>query len=169
MAVTTYLRLNTDKLVKIKGGATQKGHEGDITVISLDHSITSPRDIATGQATGKRQHSPLSILKEADAATPLLNKMIVENILIKTAEFFFYGPAQQGRLSSSLAGQDKNVYTIILQNAFISKVEFAMQNNRETEGDFVPLKERISIVYEKIEWKWAEGGISALDEWKAPN
>jgi type VI secretion system Hcp family effector len=36
------------------------------------HTITSPRDPASGQATGKRQHKPVRITKEWGAATPML-------------------------------------------------------------------------------------------------
>ncbi len=33
-------------------------------------SIQSPRDTASGQASGKRQHKPVTIRKEVDAASP---------------------------------------------------------------------------------------------------
>jgi len=168
MAITTYLRLNTDKFGKVKGGVAEKGHEGDIAVIAIEHGIISPRDAASGQATGKRQHQPLSFLKETDMASPILNTILVQNAVIKTAEFFFYGAVQPGRLGG-MTGMEKNIYTIILQNAFIAKMDFTMQNNRETEGNYVSLKERISLVYERIEWKWTDGGINAIDEWKAPS
>lgn len=35
-------------------------------------SVKSPRDAATGQASGKRQHKPITITKEWDASTPTL-------------------------------------------------------------------------------------------------
>jgi len=36
------------------------------------HEIVSPRDAASGQATGKRSHSPITITKEIDKSSPLL-------------------------------------------------------------------------------------------------
>ena len=34
------------------------------------YQVTSPRDAASGQATGKRMHKPFTIVKEWGAATP---------------------------------------------------------------------------------------------------
>jgi len=36
------------------------------------HEVVSPRDSSSGLPTGKRQHKPLTVTKEWDAATPLL-------------------------------------------------------------------------------------------------
>lgn len=36
------------------------------------YTITSPRDAGSGQASGKRTHKPISIVKEWDAASPQL-------------------------------------------------------------------------------------------------
>ena len=42
---------------------------GQNAAINNSHSnIKSPRDLATGQATGKRQHQPVTVNKESDAA-----------------------------------------------------------------------------------------------------
>jgi len=37
--------------------------------------VVSPRDSASGMATGKRQHAPVKIVKEWGAASPQLSKM----------------------------------------------------------------------------------------------
>src|ERR1700730_18050393 len=44
MALTLYLTLKGEKQGDIKGSVTQKGHEGTIAVVALDHGIQSPRD-----------------------------------------------------------------------------------------------------------------------------
>jgi hypothetical protein len=41
---------------------------------AAQYSIVSPRDASSGQATGKRMHKPLKIVKEWEAATPLLRE-----------------------------------------------------------------------------------------------
>ena len=38
-------------------------------------TVPNPRDSASGQATGKRQHKPITITKEWDAASPQLMKL----------------------------------------------------------------------------------------------
>jgi hypothetical protein len=45
------------------------------TLDSAQYTVTSPRDIATGQASGKRMHKPFTIVKEWGAASPQLAKM----------------------------------------------------------------------------------------------
>lgn len=45
------------------------------SVSSSLHRIVSPRDVATGQSSGKRMHKPFLISKEWDAASPQLSAM----------------------------------------------------------------------------------------------
>ena len=42
------------------------------TLDSAQYTVTSPRDAASGQASGKRMHKPMTIVKEWGAATPQL-------------------------------------------------------------------------------------------------
>ncbi|WP_028968777.1 type VI secretion system tube protein Hcp [Sphingomonas sp. URHD0057] len=42
---------------------------------AAQYQVISPRDQASGQATGKRMHKPFTIVKEWDAATPQLMAM----------------------------------------------------------------------------------------------
>ncbi len=39
---------------------------------SLSHSVTSPRDSASGMATGKRMHKPMLLSKRVDKSSPQL-------------------------------------------------------------------------------------------------
>ena len=43
--------------------------------ISFHYDVKSPRDAASGQASGKRTHKPVTIVKEWGAATPQLAKL----------------------------------------------------------------------------------------------
>ena len=60
-----------------------------VTVCTLDgkpfdaagaaaHEIKSPRDSASGQATGKRMHKPCTVTKEWSASSPLLKVTVPE-------------------------------------------------------------------------------------------
>lgn len=57
-----------------KTTASSTGEEKAATNKSMTNSamIQSPRDVATGQASGKRMHKPLVIVKEVDKASPKL-------------------------------------------------------------------------------------------------
>lgn len=45
------------------------------TLESAQYRVTGPRDMASGQASGKRMHKPFTIVKEWGAASPQLAKM----------------------------------------------------------------------------------------------
>jgi type VI secretion system secreted protein Hcp len=159
-----YLKLTTQKMGVIKGTARQKGREGLILVMAISHEIVSPRDAATGMATGKRQHQPIVITKEVDIATPLLNQIMVENTPITEAIFNFYGTDP----TNPIPGLETNIYSIILQNVFISRIELTLHNLLEDQKRNAPLVEKVSFVYSQIEWKWTNGNISGHDKWEAP-
>ncbi|MDZ4744885.1 MAG: type VI secretion system tube protein TssD [bacterium] len=62
---------------KFPGAAKGSPHAGKIPVLTFDYELKAPRDIATGQTTGKRQHKPIRIIKEWDATTPMFLTGIV--------------------------------------------------------------------------------------------
>lgn len=54
----------------------EKGAPVSSSVV-LSHSVVSPRDAASGLATGKRQHKPMSISKTMDKSSPKLFNLVV--------------------------------------------------------------------------------------------
>jgi type VI secretion system secreted protein Hcp len=115
-----------------------------MVLIGMSHEIVSPRDAASGQATGKRQHKPFTIVKEWDKATPLLLNALTTN----------------ENLTSVLIGLSKpngqQFATIKLTNAHLT--------DYQANG----LTEHWSFVYQKITWTYVDGGITAEDDWEAP-
>jgi type VI secretion system secreted protein Hcp len=62
------------KFEGIEGEARDKNHQGWSDVLAVS-GIPAPRDAASGMATGKRQHKPLTITKPIDKATPMLARV----------------------------------------------------------------------------------------------
>jgi len=60
----------------IKGESTDKDHKDWVTILSFDHAIRQPASVtqksAGGRAAEEADHSPFSITKLLDAATPKL-------------------------------------------------------------------------------------------------
>ncbi len=160
MALNAYLRLTGETQADILGSVTQAGREDSIMVIGCSNEVVSPRDAASGLPTGKRQHKPLVITKEIDKSTPLLYYSLINNENITAWELQFWQP--------SSAGPEVQFYTIKLTNASIAGIRGEMLNNKYPEN--MPHKERehVSFVYQKIEWTWMDGGISAEDDWETP-
>jgi type VI secretion system secreted protein Hcp len=157
---TAYLYAFGQKQGQIKGGVTQKGRESSIKVVDVRHSIVSPRDPQSGLPTGQRMHKPFVVTKEIDKASPLLETALVTNENLTSVTLKFWTPQLQ---AASGVGAEVQHYTIKLTNANIASIEVKPQmiNGKEE------LVEQISFTYQKIEWTWNDGGITASDDWKA--
>ncbi len=157
MALNAYLRLKGTKQGVIQGSSTQKGREGKIVVVASNHEVIAPVDPASGLPTGRRQHKPFVITKEVDKASPLLYTALVTNEQITEWELQFWHPAQ--------TGAETQYYTVKLTNAAIRSIQFTMADNRNTELQRYAPYEEVSFTYQKIEWIWTDGGITASDDW----
>ena len=129
-------------------GSTQKGHEGAISVQSAEFQILAPTDLGSGLASGKRQHKPLTILKEVDKASPLLLQALVTNENLTLFNLQLVAP-----------GQDSVVYRIDLSNARVVDVHMITVDGRS--------REQVSFAYQKITWTWVSPNVVAMDDWNA--
>jgi len=160
MALNSYLKLKGQEQGDIKGGVTQKGREGKILVMAFDHEIQSPRDPASGLPTGKRIHRPFTITKEIDKSSPLLYSALVNNETITMWELQCF--------AAKSSGAEVNNYTVTLTNARIVDIISNMLNNKVPENAKMPIMEEVSFAYQKIQWTWVDGGITASDDWESP-
>jgi type VI secretion system secreted protein Hcp len=154
------LTLKGQKQGVIKGPVTQKGRENSILVHSFSNQILSPRDPSSGLPTGKRQHKPVFILKEVDKTSPQLWTALVNNENLTEWELKCW--------STTATGLEKQTYTIELTNASIASIREYMPDNEDPAKANLPLLEEISFVYQKIQWTWTDGGVTAIDDWEAP-
>ena len=160
MALNAYLKIEAEKQGQIKGSVTQKGREDSIMVIAVSHNIDSPRDAASGLPTGKRKHEPFKILKELDKSSPLLYNVLTNNENVTEWELQHWQP--------STTGAEKQHYTVRLTNANIASIHFRMLNNKNPDLMKYAEFEEVAFTYQKIEWTWMDGGITAMDDWESP-
>lgn len=160
MALNAYMRLTGETQGEIKGSVTQAGREDSIMVIGWNHEVVSPRDAASGMASGKRQHKPLTVTKELDKSSPLLANVLYNNENITQWELRCWRP--------SPTGAEEQYYTVELVNATISSIRSEQLNNKYPDN--MPHKERehISFTYQKIIHTFEDGGITAEDDWETP-
>jgi type VI secretion system secreted protein Hcp len=162
MALNAYLTLTGHKQGQIKGGVTQKGREGSILVHAYSNEIVSERDPASGLPTGKREHLPVTIVKEVDRSSPQLWNALVTNETLTQWELKFWSAdAAQG-------GVEKQIYTVSLVNAGIASIHEYMDDNQEPAEANLPLQEEITFTYQKIEWTWMNPTVAASDDWESP-
>ena len=58
--------------------------------------------------------------------------------------------------------------SVKLTNANIASIDFRMANNKHPDLMKFSEYEEIAFTYQKINWTWMDGGISAEDDWEAP-
>ena len=79
----------------IKGPSTVKGHQGSFPVTAYNFGFTSPRDAASGQATGPIQASVIDLTTPSSVASPLLVSALVTNAPLKSVTIVGVGGAQR--------------------------------------------------------------------------
>ena len=160
MAGNAYLTLAGQKQGPITGGVTEKGKEGSILVHAFNNRVLSPRDPTSGLPTGKRQHVPVVILKEIDKSSVVLWNALVNNESLTTWVLRFWTQAANGAM--------QEIYTITLTNASIASIEEYMLDNTVAANASLPMMERITFTYQKIQWVWTAGALTAQDDWESP-
>lgn len=160
MALGAYLTVIAERQGPIRGSVTQKGRENKILLTGVSHEIVCPRDPTNGRPTGKRMHKPLMVTKPLDRSSPLLYAVLTSNENIREARIEFW--------TSTPTGQEKQHYTVRLTNATISSIAFRLANAKNAKLAGLSEYEEVSFTYQKIEWTWNDGGISASDDWETP-
>jgi type VI secretion system secreted protein Hcp len=127
-------------------------------VMQANHSVTSPRDRASGQATGRRFHEPLRVLKRVDKATPLLFKALVENQILQKIELKWFRP-------NPMDGTTQHFFTMMIENASVVKIAPELPFTRNAQTAELPPLEWVDFVYQKITYTFVDGGIEHHDDW----
>jgi type VI secretion system secreted protein Hcp len=157
MALNAFLHLKGQKQGDIKGSVTQKGREGTIMVIAASHEIMSPTSSGSGASVGKRVHKPFVIVKELDKSSPLLYQAMVNSELMAAWKLDFF--------SAAVTGIEKQNYTVVLTDAIITDIKFALPNTKDADMAKLNPYETIEFTYQSIQWTWTDGGLTATDKW----
>ena len=165
MALNAYVSAAKGKAA-FKGGCIQKGREGWMEIIACNHSIISPRDPASGQATGKRTHKPLRFRMYYDQSLPQWYQALCDNEAISEMTLAYFSPNKLGTAGGQ--GVETLTYEVKLTNAFVSAMEFEMLNNKNPELNRYENMCVIEVVYQKIVGVWKLGNKEWNDDWLAP-
>lgn len=165
MAYQFYVTIQGTKQGRFKGaadGLRQKRESAKsgakIAGVRFLLETTSPRDLATGQASGKRQYKPIQITKEWDASSPQLFQALVENEVLKSVLFEFVKTNEQGK--------EFVYHTIKLTNATVSALRSYLDLTDTTGDPFDAHElEDVSFTFQKIEIENKEAKTAAADDW----
>lgn len=142
---------------RIDGEVTQRGREDQHRLLAYSHEIVSPRDPASGQATGKRQHQPFRIVKLINQGSPKLLTAMRNNEALTEVVVDIWSPSQ--------TGAEIKLLTYTLKNARIVSLRPWMPNKSDTSAQPYPPAEEIAFVYESIRLTFHNGGIESTDDW----
>ena len=149
-----YMTVEGVKQGKLKG--ENQPFPGAIGCLGFQFQVEAPRDVATGQASGKRQYSPLTITTEWGPSSPQLFQALISNEAIKTVECQFF--------SSTPTGTQQPYATIRLTNAVVSKVQYRLETSSQGLGPPGALLEDISFTFQKIELQSQGGLTTSMDQ-----
>lgn len=143
-----------------KGEARQKGLEGKIVGLTFDYSVVSPRDPASGLATGKRQHRPVRIIKPWGASSTQFFTALVMNEVLSNVTIDFF--------SISATGQMVLDHTVKLTNASVASITHHSDNGVvEEKTGKAPAYESIELTFQQIEIIDQLNKGMAMDAWLA--
>lgn len=126
-------------------------------------SVISPRDAASGSASGKRQHSPLLVItKQTGINSPLLfQRCAAGNQLFAKLKINFLGTQGKGNNPPQV------YHTIDLTNASVVNYRrFVGQPKSAAEGHSSELEE-FGITFQKITYANVTKSKSTSDDWLA--
>jgi len=90
MAYHFYVATEGTKQGQFKGGSPRKGWEDASEVFGFDYKVEAPLDANQGMASGKRQHSPITVRKEVDSASPKLLQALCTNEAFKEVHIHYW-------------------------------------------------------------------------------
>jgi type VI secretion system secreted protein Hcp len=143
------MKITGKKTGVFKGDSNQKGHQDQILVSGYSFEVDSPRDAASGQATGKRQYKPITITKELNGSSPQLLGACSTNEVLNSVVINFY--------KTDRTGKEINYYRVTLTNASISQVR------QYSSGATV--SEDVSFTFQKIQQDDLVAKTTFQDDW----
>lgn len=161
MPIPPYLWLKDDGGADIKGSVDVEDREGSIELIGFSHGLNLPVDSANGKITGTRSHSPVMFEKEFDSSSPYLYKAVATGQTLKSAEIRFY--------HINDAGQEVSYFVITMEGVKITGVNPGVPNTKLAGNAQLNHMESVSMMYDKITWRYIDGNIQYSDAWTERN
>ena len=155
---SVFMTATGDKQGLIRGEVTQRGRENQHRLLAYSHEIVSPRDPATGQATGKRQHQPFRIVKVLNQGSPPLMTAMTTGESLSSVVIDIWTP-------STTTGVEVKLLSYTLTNARIVSLRPWMPNRSDASALTYPPAEEIAFTYQTIKVTYWNGGIESVDEW----
>jgi type VI secretion system secreted protein Hcp len=160
MAIDMFLEVTDAKAGKYPGEA-KKPHEGKIVIINYSFHVEAPRDMASGLASGKRRHYPLSVTKLVDKTSPLFFNALTQNTVITKAVLLVRrGTTTDGKM-------DDVTYTLEMAGLvnIETGIDIGLTDDDDNDASQKRNTEVLQLSYQKIKVEHAIGKTEGVDEW----
>jgi type VI secretion system secreted protein Hcp len=157
MATPLHLWLKDVGGANIRGSSMVAGREGSIEVLGLTHSIYAPADHTTGNLMGGRSHRPLTIEKEIDRSSVMLNLAVVLGKTLQSAELKWY--------RTNDAGKEEEYFNMTMRNVKVVSVSPKVPNIKEVASIHRNHFEIVEFRYQEIAWSYLDGNLIFKDSW----
>ena len=163
-AAPIMLSVKGTKQGQFKGEGARDPSKMEAVAFSME--ITSPRDVASGQASGRRQYKPLQITKRIGPSSPQFVQAVTTNEVLQTVTLDF--------VKTNANGEEIVFYSIKLTNASVASVR--QHTASDASGGATSAKhtgadggadqlEDIAFTFQKIEIQNNESKTMATDDW----
>ena len=154
MAYEFYVTIEGSKQGRLSGETAREAHQGKLAGIGFSYEVTSSRGAASGRASRKREHGPVTFTKEWGAASPQLFQALITNEVLTSALFEF--------VRTNDVGVEHVFQTIKLTNASVTSIHqyVAALDDAELEN---PELEDVALSFRDIEITNVDGKTVASD------
>ena len=149
-----FVTIEGTKQGKIKG---EPGLGERFPALRVNYEVTAPRDISTGQASGKRQHGAVLVVKDWGAASPQLLQALAQNEILKSVLIEFFRTGQ--------GGQEEVTEVVRLSDATVSKMRMTVSDGTSGDGPAGRLLDEVSFTFRKIEITHPAAKSTFNDDW----
>ena len=154
MAYEFYVTIEATKQGRLAGETAREAHKGKLAGIGFSYEVTSSRGAASGRASRKREHGPVTFTKEWGAASPQLFQALVTNEVLESVLFEF--------VRTNDVGVEHVFHTIRLTNASVTSMHQYVAAQEDAELDN-PELEDVALSFRDIEITNVDGKTMASD------
>jgi len=168
MEFQAYMSVKAITQGQLKGEGTGKRKNKWMPVVGFAMRLDSPRDMATGAASGRRQYRLVKVVKEWGAASPQLLQCCATNEILSEVVIEF--------LRTNAKGEEYVYQRVTLTNAGIAhvsrftkggEVESAAGSGASSQAETsIPAElEEVEFSFQKVAVEDLDGGTSFADDW----
>ena len=143
------------------GNVFVEGHEDEILVQAIKHSIKTPTDPQSGQPSGPRVHSPFIFTCALNKAMPLLNTALVNGETLTNVLVEWY--------RTSTDGTQEKFYRTLFEDATIVSIDTVLPHAQDPSSASYTQVIEVSLTYRKIIWEHLLAGTEGSDDWRMPS